>query len=675
MRVFNGNHILNNDAYHKFEEYHTEHRYQMTKTIGSIQRDWCSKYEIKPQNVLIFCGMSYISSTWKRMNMENIMDRCLQKHNSVDYSEYYKSKYLILDKNKVVAHCKSEHKISKYNDNKHGQMNGCMILQYFNIWTQTMQVIQYVLIRHRYVSHNKVKAEEIRKYIENEYILLDDVDNEWYDELKRELDKMGTDYNEPKLSIYNVRYDGKYHEIGDGNIDDSNEYGFIFQLNTRHKAFRNGIFAQRLRETQKNLKIKNQNFVLHLNNLESLKSQFVKICMRENKDLLGQYIARYHQKNLQMDEKVIFEYDIESIMDKINMSEIDIKIQLFEPIVITLQKKISKMYGNIIEPEKFEFTNNSNKFLTKQSKLSTIINHSIANVNCHIIWDMPISTPSNVLPTQKTLYHVKLFDLGDFPLPLQFYDNPTKSIKFWYHSKFKVSQFIHDLFHSIQSQQNQNHCLMDDSARTLFNTYFNASGDEDEDEDMIELNKNRNTKCMLSMWPIERNMRWEIHSPIRKLKAFRSSAEFNPDGLDVSLSRLPYACKKDEMVQLSLYIFRVNSPQENRNIKVNIKFVYGYDRKVVGFPAYIWINKQDTLEYVVNRYLQKIRKFIIGAYKVKDNRNTMIKRDRWNGYKLNQRMDLDKDVLLFKLRKMTEYDAYYVEFDNDLYTNFNNYIA
>ena len=76
------------------------------------------------------------------------------------------------------------------------------------------------------------------------------------------------------------------------------------------------------------------------------------------------------------DEKDFSQPDIENVMNLINLSKIEIKVDLSEPFVVTLKKKFSKIYGNVIDPQYFEFTSYKNHYFdTLRRKSFDIINH------------------------------------------------------------------------------------------------------------------------------------------------------------------------------------------------------------------------------------------------------------------------------------------------------------
>ena len=70
--------------------------------------------------------------------------------------------------------------------------------------------------------------------------------------------------------------------------------------------------------------------------------------------------------------------------------------------------------------------------------------------------------------------------------------------------------------------------------------------------------------------------------------------------------------------------------------------------------------------------MKKTTRYIASCYKY--NKQTGIRksiiRNRWNGYVIHRWFDLRNDVLLFKIKKITESDAFFVQFRDDVYEEF-----
>ena len=289
---------------------------------------------------------------------------------------------------------------------------------------------------------------------------------------------------------------------------------------------------------------------------------------------------------------MIFRNDIETVLDLIKMKQLNIKINLSaEPFIISAQKKMSKIYGNIIDPKYFQFTIRGKSSFRYGNEM-----------NCHIVWNIIGSNDYNYC----RLYCLRIFGPDDCPIPIQF-DNvkPTKIIEFVYYNKFKVSQFIDDVFNSIKSSQD--HPLMDDKIKELYELYFNAENINDEEEDDVDMKESmmiNEINPMLSMVNTRKSKDWYSSTTKCKLQTmtlfkgcqqFDSSMSYNGD----------YFVRADKVINLNLYMMRMTPSDISKDIKVNIEFVA--DEQRIGIPYYIWIHKDDTLKNIINQHFKELK--------------------------------------------------------------------
>ena len=107
----------------------------------------------------------------------------------------------------------------------------------------------------------------------------------------------------------------------------------------------------------------------------------------------------------------------------------------------------------------------------------------------------------------------------------------------------------------------------------------------------------------------------------------------------------------------------------SNDIKVNIEFVAEQQQYVkIGIPHHIWINKDDTLNTIINQHLKELRDHLKRVYIMKDAKRQSISRKNWNIYKLYNGFDHDQKqkTLLFKLNENTlkMLNGSYVMFEN-----------
>ena len=151
--------------------------------------------------------------------------------------------------------------------------------------------------------------------------------------------------------------------------------------------------------------------------------------MNIERQVLSEYIRRYYQEKLGVDDRQVFQHDMEHIIDAVNLKQITLRIDSWKSkfFIGKLKTKISKLLGNIIDPEYFVFTS---KFGFCCIDENIVVDKAV----CHIIWpnkSIPSKVAFSMIGSHYTFYHVKIFDVGNVPLPMQFDDHPTKSIKFW----------------------------------------------------------------------------------------------------------------------------------------------------------------------------------------------------------------------------------------------------
>ena len=142
----------------------------------------------------------------------------------------------------------------------------------------------------------------------------------------------------------------------------------------------------------------------------------------------------------------------------------------------------------------------------------------------------------------------------------------------------------------------------------------------------------------------------------------------------VYLGGLPGTTDGHGLTQFNLYMIRIKSLDKSRNMRLNIKFRCNhFSKRYIGPPIYIWINQHDTLQFVIDQYLSRIRKFILYAYKIKDGdkfKKRIVARDRWSKYILKQRMDPRNDILLFEIKNINASNAFCSILGDDVHQKF-----
>ena len=116
-----------------------------------------------------------------------------------------------------------------------------------------------------------------------------------------------------------------------------------------------------------------------------------------------------------------------------------------------------------------------------------------------------------------------------------------------------------------------------------------------------------------------------------------------------------------------------------RNIKIEIRFegareydwLHTHFKKRIGAPLFVWINKYDTLQWIVNKYLKRNRKYIWCCFRYnKQNKSKKsIAKSRWNGYVIDRWLNSNEDILVFKMNAV-HFQNYVVQFSDKVYQKF-----
>merc|ERR1712154_303943 len=129
-----------------------------------------------------------------------------------------------------------------------------------------------------------------------------------------------------------------------------------------------------------------------------------------------------------------------------------------------------------------------------------------------------------------------------------------------------------------------------------------------------------------------------------------------------------------DVQQLDLYIFPNKPMDPLRNMRVRIKCIstdkrgnniaYQYD----GLPLIAWISETDTVQYVVDKYFKESKPFILSCFVVQENQDgikkSVIYKNKWNQYKLVDKMNSSTDHLLFRIKPYSDTNIFIPQFEN-----------
>eukprot|EP01084_Bolivina_argentea_P308883 534205_1 len=597
INYINGNKILNNtdmDAW-KCRSVQTEYRFRATKRWFDVYEHWNKHFEISMQNQLLFYHTPWC--------LQFVDSEAIKTNLILSY--WGRHNLLILDKTKIVIMDENGPRMfDVVNDSpKHVRSYKPIILKYFDINTQSIQVVQYILCKDLQISSNT-----LLDYIQFKYIQISNVDNQWYYKLMQILKQMRDDVNEHKLCIYKYEpfsaseYMIKYESPSTTPLNSTN-YLFTFQINPNHSwSLQTDLFNP----TNETFEINCNDFCTYWTSTEFF--------IRTNSKMLTRCIQHYYKTRLNKQQQKLFKYDIQSVLDvsMLNCFRIKIYCQPYTTIGVIsflpntnkiIKTKMSKILGNIVSIKNIEIVSRS---------------------DCYIVF-----TPSvNLSDHESCLYNVRIFTPDDcfYPCEPVNVSDDIRILTIKYKKQFQISAFINDIFDTIYKSRNH---ILYYAFKELIEFYFNikdAEKENHEDCDMkqttpICFHKNDEFEYILSKAKY-RQLAWK-YPRIKQIEAFRKSDTYNnmiTNAFDSGIATF------------DLHIIPIKPYKTTRNIKLKIKFRTSDRHDYIGLPLIAWINKRDTLQYVVNKYMKKSIDYIQSCYKIRNGNKTVISRPRWNEY-------------------------------------------
>ena len=203
---------------------------------------------------------------------------------------------------------------------------------------------------------------------------------------------------------------------------------------------------------------------------------------------------------------------------------------------------------------------------------------------------------------------------------------------------------------------------MDDGFKELIDLYFEDDNDEeDDDQDMKEDNimdimynkQSKKIKCLLSLYDL-----------YKRAKSFEDWQTFNVNSENnllwvIDPKQDQWRTTDYKLTVFHLYMIQTKPMDKTRDIRVRIKFERQYSwiaTEHVGTPFYVWINKNDTLQYIINKYIKKTKRYILQCYRLRKNidgkeeQRKVIPKLKWHNYKLDNKFDWKRDILLFRMK-------------------------
>ncbi len=107
---------------------------------------------------------------------------------------------LVIDKRNTIILENDKPKICDRKTESFRYKYGLMILLYFDIFQQNLSVVQYIL----YPKIFSFIPQKILKYVMNNFIEIEGINNKWYHNLMNILQQMNHDSIQPKLNLYHL---------------------------------------------------------------------------------------------------------------------------------------------------------------------------------------------------------------------------------------------------------------------------------------------------------------------------------------------------------------------------------------------------------------------------------------------------------------------------------------
>ena len=216
-------HNMPNNLY-RFNESIEYNRHCKSKRFYSLFEEFESKYNIPEDDQIMFQLTNY-----QGLRLVNPLQIRLNQIARANDAEY-----LIADKRKCIFWNKGSPRTFYESDKVRNEKQKILILEYFNVFEQTSVIAQVVIYEDDDKSPSKYH-ELLSKYIQNSFILVDGVNNDWYPSFKLHLNEITSD---SKVSMYGHIGNNQLVTVGQ-NLVFHDIYKLTFQLNQSNSMYPN----------------------------------------------------------------------------------------------------------------------------------------------------------------------------------------------------------------------------------------------------------------------------------------------------------------------------------------------------------------------------------------------------------------------------------------------------
>eukprot|EP01083_Nonionella_stella_P042878 115734_1 len=627
IRIVHGNTMLNNANMNPYDlkSCINTTRYNGRKTFGSVCRTWCDKYNVLPNNLLVIGLTEYLRDDLNDNHFVNTKE--INAEPLEDLAPLVP--YLFMDKTKAVILDDNINKIRVFDQTQsiaYEKMANykLMVLRYFDIMNQTIQTVQHIF-------HPIKKA----RY---QYTLYS-----WNTMWKWETDM--------DLSLETERVLRQYVESAFIQFDDvdntwHNELILILKQMNIDDIHPNAIQA----------KYKTNGVTFHSKTKNIYKIiRTVSVSMQVDKRILKSCIQNHYETRLNEEENKLFKHSMEAIYDVIARSKFEFRVTR-SPAHNELILKISKLYDNLIRPEYIKLERRNERRNDQSYK-------------CYFLWNA-----SNSIDTTMQFYHVRVYLPIHGPHPFYSEQTPYQSVTIAYQGKWNSNDFIEHVFDTLYTSKD--HILYHGYKHLVSLYYDNRQLQENDDDcDMLEPGVPQHTsngiKCIIHK---SANFKHQKDNKVRM-------------DLDVDIEPT-HNVKGTQTVHLDLFMIRMKTNDQSRNIKLKIEFrtdrerlrinkgervrLYTSDR--VGLPLFVWIHKGDTLMHVIDKYLATSKGYIQSCQRVRkqdgDTRQLGIPKKDWHRYQIYFQLELPNEYLQFRFNKIRHPNITIPQYDSAVYEQF-----
>eukprot|EP01083_Nonionella_stella_P123125 370805_1 len=629
VSVFNANDLINNHTMNLYDfgpDKFSNSRNNANKRVYSFIEEWSDNYNVPENDQLIaqFSTRSRYNSMYPK-SICDLRDKRLQTMHSIEHRGF-----LILDKRQMVVLNKSDRRLFNIGrDSIHSLKDYKLVmLEYYDVLEQQCNVVQFMLC------HKDVTYVSLLDYIEHKFVYVDGMDREWHDALSLILRQMNYNTHCHKLCIYESLVLIDSSRINE-RLGENCTCCFTVQLNPMHNWFRT---TNKLEPIKKNCVERLDAF--HLDAKVFCKNIInARIKYMGSKELLMNAVQKYYMQHFDEQEREVFDDDLKNTLTFIQGLNNTRSIRTSKSSLSgSARIKLAQLFQNIIPSNNIElFDYDYGERIDWNHELGGELRFGI------VLYDTK-QFQFNVAIDK--LYHIRVHgsNEGAYPFNLGAEDSTTLTIK--HKKQFKVKSFMDDMFASLEKAKGH---LLHIQHRKLLDMYF---------KNRKRFERNTNIRGILT----ERQQKYNYYNKYEKQKDI-PTYDMN-DVFDAGSATNTW--ERNKIRELDLFLIQTENDDDESKFKLKIKFVSSkfnaktdvntlHSIRWVGMPMVVWIEKHETLQQVLNQYLDDTTKEMIQCtYRViVGNKVVSIAKSKRSKYKpyYEYLKDNEEDYIVLSLTK------------------------